>query len=1444
MVNNATAAIIRQMIISLFEWVGEEEALNSGVQSESNGFELSHALDALLILSDVTCRLDDQKCEALDLSKVDKPFALDLIESVLVNHGNIIRSNPPLSSLIKNRICPYLIESLKQQCNSGDFAKTCRHWRIIQFLIGDFNDLFPDECEIFLIYATKILKESNLNWERAMVLEVLKIIFQSQNLIEEFYLICEKKESNPRIFKDMMEVMLDDVIIKVLNSQPSPADSQGQILEALGKSSVLTQFDKSAPPAVSPISLLLLAYDAFNCWFGNLETYLKSTCTGTENSSVYRPAKSVNLNPKSVSIITDLILFIGTPLSHVMKRIYIELAYNQRQLNSTTLEFFSRAMKIFSVFEFHSQLRELMSILLNFDSNLLVIQMILETSQGIGELLEDSLISVVKVIQQTEQLQSLKLRKQPANNTYESELLAKAVELANSFTELTAIWDDKSFTFLIQSYGQLIDEIISSNNDERIASALFLILNKLKRLSNLNMARFIESEKCSSSWELLMEDFLKTMRLKDVSIRQSSCEIVGMIVDLYIKSVPTTRMKSSKSQVEDSSCENYQMRILSPLSRMTANIPWIDVQKVLLDSLMKYLNVFGECFGETSWSLIWRILRGDLKLVQESGEEVEIVLALYQKIHETVKICTGDFLASIPISCFSEFIDLIAEIGKISLPGELNIPLNTVRYLWDISDYLCGSKSLQEVFTLWTGLLERLCKLSLDSRPELRNSAVQTLLRTVNMNGSSLKGHNDQWSCLFEEILFEFMKDLRSTAKASKNKPSENGTVTMIQLGFAHFSRDSETKQWDETESTVMTGLTTLIMTHFKGILIDLPPFLKYWQHFLQILQGYALMPDGSAELTGVAINCLLQLCTGLKEGSTAEESKVYSASLWQVWLEIGKESSTSCSESAMSIKCMFFTQDTLLKYFKIFFTLLGLCEAEPEWLEVSLCNLTASLQLPTPSDQVRDVESATEVQKFLVNRLLSELLTAGNGREIHVVLIVKEVAKWLKLTTNGPKSRVMIDGISMGYASIRSRQSTASTTRSDSGETETNSLIKYTFIAMTSILLDKLPSIVSSSVIPPEGLVPLIGALGRFMKLKYKCPMNNKMPPIWRTSTVVFISIMKEVCSGSDRGSSDLWRAVLNELKGSLHSAKEMFNSTLKIELIEADEKFDCQLIKLIVDVLIPFNAGEKENSAFADEAIDLIFGVARITKFSNEDGNEASSSSEDFLFPSGVKTLPIAVKEILSFQAYNSIFRLAGGKDERRVKEKLTSLLKRHLEAYLCDRQIFGNEFPFPRLRDLELFVLLRGMRHLLASEELKQVYDLIVKCADFGSSGGCEGVRIIVGECRKVLLLLDESRGKLMDLSEEETTDCDCEDIKGEEMESDSDSDSGSEATRFTVPDDSAQSIPKPQTPIPEVATISSTSSSPSQTSSRRSVSEELFDHLAHDLRIMQFSQDSQE
>lgn len=1473
MVNNATAAIIRQMVISLFEWVGEEQSTTQeSIESTVN----SHAKDALLILSDVTCRLDEQKCASLDLSKVDKPFALDLIESVLVNHGDVIRSHRSFSALIQDRICPYLIDNLKSSSdNKIDFAKTCRHWRIIQFSITEFNDLFPDEIEIFIAFGIRILRESSLNWECALVLEVNKSILQSQSLIEEIYLISEKKES-PRILKDMLEVMLE-IMKKILDSQPS--DSQGQISDALGKSSVLTQFDKSAPPAVSPIALLLLAYDAFGSWFGVLSTFVKSTCMEKNSLGlpVYKSVKSVNLNPKTCSIITDLMLFSGGPVCQVMERVFRDLCFNQVQLHQTTIEFFSRALIIFSVFEFRSQLRLLSDLLLNLSisievkkSNLLVIQMILEVGHGIGELLEDSLIVIVRVIQLTEQLQAQKARKLQVHGIHQQQqqlhvgldedVLAKAIDLSTSFTESTVIWEERSFTFLIQSYNQAIGELLV-DGDEKYASSLLLIISKLKRLTCLNMIRFVEGEKCSAAWDLLMEEFGRLMKLKDAGLRQSSIETVSIIVDLFIKTVPPTRMKSSRCSTGPneplSACDSLQLRILCPLEKFSHSVTWIDVQRVLLDAVIRYLQVFGECLNEVSWSLVWSILKEDLKIIRsETTEGIEsnnaelTIGLLYQRIHDTVKIASGDFLSSIPISCFASLIDIIAEVGGISLPGELNIPLNTVRYLWDISDFLCA-KSVQDVFDLWKGLLRHLTRMSLDSRPELRNSAVQTLLRTVKMNASSLKGFSDKLTCLFDEIIFEFLKELRQTASNSRVTESTSSPITTIPVGFAHFSRDSESKQWDETESTVMVGVSTLITTHLKGIFVELVGFIGYWRKFLQILKDYALLRDGSVELTSVAINSLNQLCGSLKE-LNAGDIKEYSRSLWETWILISEESfKKGCCN-------VFFTQDSLLKYFRIFSQLMDLCwessssSSESSWLEKSLKALTGALQCPTPSDQVRDIETATEVQKYLLNQILSELVSRSAGVLPDMELVLLEISGWLRLATNAPVANEMI---SMGYASLRSRQSTASSSVSMKEDVPTTTFIKYTFIAMTCLLLEKIPDIVKNSegineLFGSKAMAALLQSLGRFMKLKYKCPMNSKMPAIWRTSTQVFISVCKTIFSVSELNLNEIWSVILGELRSALYSCKEMFNRSVKIEEMEADERFDCQLLALITDSLIPRAIGEDK---IIEEAVDMIFSVARITKFAGEKVAEEC----DFLFPSGVKALPVAVKEILSFSAYKSLFTLCKTNTGNAVciKSMLTELLQKHLEAFQTDRKIFGNSFPFPRLRDLELHCLLTSLSSLGAKNELSRVHDLVVRCADFGGDG-CEGARMIVSDCRRVLLLLSSnSDEQAVDehYSAFDLYDFDAEVDENEDVQQESLQRYPSMKSPSINAEMNKLSITNSPNPlISNITIVSSATSSPKSVksmesstktvSSRRSVSEEFFDHLTHDLRLMEMSGDS--
>ena len=188
-------------------------------------------------------------------------------------------------------------------------------------------------------------------------------------------------------------------------------------------------------------------------------------------------------------------------------------------------------------------------------------------------------------------------------------------------------------------------------------------------------------------------------------------------------------------------------------------------------------------------------------------------------------------------------------------------------------------------------------------------------------------------------------------------------------------------------------------------------------------------------------------------------------------------------------------------------------------------------------------------------------------------------------------------------------------------------------------------------------------------------------------------------------------------------------------------------------------------------------------------------------------------------------------------------------HLEAFQADRKILGNAFPFPRLRDLELHELLKGLLNLKGYDQLKEVYDLIVRCAEFGGGGGgCDGARMIVKDCRRVLLLLSDKQSIIISDSETESEEGN-DTVEFMDIEVPSLNTSTSLLTP-TIPTETKSDLivkfpikSKIQTNVPQspLQLNFNSSSNPSPiVSPRRSVSQEFFDHLTHDLRIMEFGE----
>jgi hypothetical protein len=261
--------------------------------------------------------------------------------------------------------------------------------------------------------------------------------------------------------------------------------------------------------------------------------------------------------------------------------------------------------------------------------------------------------------------------------------------------------------------------------------------------------------------------------------------------------------------------------------------------------------------------------------------------------------------------------------------------------------------------TLWMHLLAHLSQLCSDPRPEVRNSANQTLFRTIGkylvlfifflsmdyllrklfcsgMNGKRLTiAAWDEciWNVLFpllERVKIsservELMGRLQSAAGGTDSSKTSSANNAPLPI---HHSRNTTAKQWDETKVLTLNGVTTSIINFFP-VLVELGSgFDRAWSLFHDYIRSWCL--GGSAEVAIASLKCLKILVRYPKDFIAADGSPGQIAQnvqsrfvdlcrvSWDIWESIGlgiisaaEENSGRESTSEVRLSS---TQQTLLK--------------------------------------------------------------------------------------------------------------------------------------------------------------------------------------------------------------------------------------------------------------------------------------------------------------------------------------------------------------------------------------------------------------------------------------------------------------------------------------------------------------------------------------------------
>jgi hypothetical protein len=300
---------------------------------------------------------------------------------------------------------------------------------------------------------------------------------------------------------------------------------------------------------------------------------------------------------------------------------------------------------------------------------------------------------------------------------------------------------------------------------------------------------------------------------------------------------------------------------------------------------------------------------------------------------KSVQLICSDFIFNLPPDCLALFITTIGCYGLQS--SDINISLTAIGLLWPIADFLIrhghrieqksstdaatatstsGTAAVENrdtesqdgqqqatrevssheiethasptVGRLWISVFTEMKQLCLDRRFEVRNCALLTMFKTLQMHGSALV--IDTWEHCIWEILVPILVEVKSAAAAAANdelnveigkqvcrerearaewfvggeqawrltyaKPPPTQGGKSVKL-LVHHSRNNAQKQWNETCVLAFNGTMRIVRNLHRPVLHRVRSFSAVWTRLLEFAAQFAAAT--SAEVSVNAVTAL-----------------------------------------------------------------------------------------------------------------------------------------------------------------------------------------------------------------------------------------------------------------------------------------------------------------------------------------------------------------------------------------------------------------------------------------------------------------------------------------------------------------------------------------------------------------------------------------------------------
>ncbi|KAI8157679.1 Protein MON2-like protein [Colletotrichum sp. SAR 10_70] len=618
-------------------------------------------------------------------------------------------------------------------------------------------------------------------------------------------------------------------------------------------------------------------------------------------------------------------------------------------------------------------------------------------------------------------------------------------------------------------------------------------LAKLGDIATINIDRLLSYPPDVSGWTPLTSELIHILNASamNASVRLRAADI---LVRLALESANVA------ATMERDQCGKVQLLLLEalrdalmPLQRDDREVTVashgtdVEIHKVVLEGLKNLLENCGETLV-SGWEIAFEIIGSifiDKKFApgERRGSQTVVLMTRSAKLvrssFNSLQLICSDFLASLPNSCFLILVDTLYKF--CSQDDDLNIALTTVTFFWVLSDFLSGkteslpitadlmqgssisdlaalaanSEHTASDAALWMLLLLRLTTVTADERLELRNSAIQTLLRIFDAYGDKLSP--EAWSICVKSVVFKLLSSIEDELQAAA---SENS---------AHRDR----KEWHETAVVVLNGISELLATYMEPLSTH-SSFNGLWQellgHFTTLLDFKVLnINTATYKALGKAIKFEEEPGRPIFDTDTVNAA-------WEMW---SRGTPTSLDEDDGKKAD---NQNCLIAYVAAFHDVYQLVQQDltVDRVRQMLTLFREALQQATVGAYVNDVEYVTPLQ----NQVLEAIKMVRTDLAGVPSAMISQVAEFVRLAFSDE--------------ALKSHGST-----------------RRTYVAMSKASMAILQTLVlknasDADIYSSEAFSAALSALSKPVILKYGFPIVTKSAQPWRLSTNTILAVLE----------------------------------------------------------------------------------------------------------------------------------------------------------------------------------------------------------------------------------------------------------------------------------------------------------------------------------------------